>query len=48
MHENLHKNVNENSFHSHLNATLMSLYEVQLKQQTRYSFILLVSNIHGF
>ena len=45
MHENLNKNVNEN-IHIFMQF-FMSLYEGQVKQQTCYSFTLLIS-YNGF
>ena len=40
MHENLHKNVNENMFSFKFYANFHEFYEGQLKQQICYSFIL--------
>ena len=45
MHENLHKNVNENS---HFYTDLLGFYEWQLKEQICYSFTLLISYIDVF
>ena len=43
MHEKLHKNVNENVFIHIFMQFFMSFYDRQLKQQTCYSFTLLIS-----
>ena len=46
MHENLHKNVNENMFSfTFLCKIFMSFYDGQLKQQIFYSFTLLISHM---
>ena len=45
MHENLHKNVNENKFHI-FKQIFMSFYDGLLKQQICYSLTLLIS--YGF
>ena len=42
IHENLHKNVNENMFSFTFYANFREFHEGQLKQQICYSFILLI------